>query len=56
MITAAGRTRYQQARDTYDDTLTAALNEIAATDPAIAAILATARETARAATDSTLPR
>ncbi|GAB0102826.1 MarR family transcriptional regulator [Nocardia sp. JMUB6875] len=46
VITDAGRTRYQQARDTYNETLTAALDEIAATDPAIASILATARETA----------
>ncbi|APA99106.1 MarR family winged helix-turn-helix transcriptional regulator [Nocardia seriolae] len=43
VITDAGRTRYQQARATYDDTLTAALDEIAATDPAIAALLTPAR-------------
>ncbi|MVU82582.1 MarR family transcriptional regulator [Nocardia sp. ET3-3] len=46
VITDAGRTRYQQARATYDETLSAALDEAAAGDPAIAAILATARETA----------
>ncbi|MGW4242880.1 MarR family winged helix-turn-helix transcriptional regulator [Nocardia sp. NPDC004722] len=46
VITGAGRTRYQQARATYDETLTAALDEIAATDPAIAAVLTTLRETA----------
>ncbi|MGV9665970.1 MarR family winged helix-turn-helix transcriptional regulator [Nocardia niigatensis] len=41
-----GRTRYREARTTYEETLTAALDEIAATDPAIAAILTTAREVA----------
>ncbi|WP_227979824.1 MarR family winged helix-turn-helix transcriptional regulator [Nocardia spumae] len=44
VLTDAGRTRYREARGTYDDTLTAALDDIAGTDPAIASILATARE------------
>ncbi|MEC3917236.1 MarR family winged helix-turn-helix transcriptional regulator [Nocardia sp. CDC160] len=46
VITDAGRRRYQEASATYNETLSAALDEVAATDPAIAAILATARETA----------
>jgi DNA-binding MarR family transcriptional regulator len=39
VLTAAGRSRYHEARPSYDDALTAALDEITATDPAIAEIL-----------------
>ena len=46
VLTDAGRTRYREARTTYEDTLTAALDEISAADPAIAALLATSREAA----------
>ncbi|WP_405486067.1 MarR family winged helix-turn-helix transcriptional regulator [Nocardia sp. NBC_00511] len=45
VLTEAGRTRYREARPTYEDTLTAALAEAAEADPAVAAVLATARKT-----------
>ncbi|WP_067699915.1 MarR family winged helix-turn-helix transcriptional regulator [Nocardia jejuensis] len=43
VLTPAGRTRYQQARATYDTTLTEALAEAEADDPALTAILAAGR-------------
>lgn len=43
VLTEGGRTRYREAHSTYDDTLAAALDEIAAADPAIAAILEAVR-------------
>ncbi|MBS2551509.1 MarR family transcriptional regulator [Catenulispora sp. NL8] len=47
VLTDAGRTRYREARTTYDTTLSAALDELAAADPAHAAIIATARSAVR---------
>ncbi|RJO75233.1 MarR family transcriptional regulator [Nocardia panacis] len=43
VLTEAGRTRYRQARTTYDDTVTAALDDLAATDPSIATLLTAIR-------------
>lgn len=43
VLTDAGRDRYREARATYDATLSAALDELAATDPAHAAVAAAAR-------------
>ncbi|WP_405134612.1 MarR family winged helix-turn-helix transcriptional regulator [Nocardia sp. NBC_01388] len=48
VLTDTGRTRYQQAVPTYDETLTAALAEAAESDPVIAAILTTARKSTAA--------
>ncbi|MEV1009131.1 MarR family transcriptional regulator [Streptomyces sp. NPDC049881] len=44
VLTDPGRTRCREARSTYDATLTAALEEAVAEDPAVAALLTTARE------------
>ncbi|MCU1647091.1 MAG: hypothetical protein JWN03_7366 [Nocardia sp.] len=44
VLTDTGRTRYQEAVPTYESTLTEALAEAAESDPAIAAILTTARK------------
>ncbi|GAB2451458.1 MarR family winged helix-turn-helix transcriptional regulator [Nocardia tengchongensis] len=44
VLTDAGRARYREASTTYSDTLTAAFDEAAAIDPAVASILATVRE------------
>ncbi|MRH86992.1 MarR family transcriptional regulator [Nocardia sp. SYP-A9097] len=44
VLTDAGRTRYQQARSTYAETLTAALAEAAESDPAVAALLVAGRK------------
>lgn len=43
VLTDAGRARYREARATYDATLSAALDELAAADPGHAAIVAAAR-------------
>ncbi|QLY32181.1 MarR family winged helix-turn-helix transcriptional regulator [Nocardia huaxiensis] len=43
VITDAGRARYREARATYENTLSAALDEISQEDPAIAELLASAR-------------
>ncbi|MEV6767655.1 MarR family transcriptional regulator [Nocardia sp. NPDC051030] len=43
VLTESGRTRYQQARATYESTLAAALAEAAESDPAVAGILGAAR-------------
>ncbi|WP_330184792.1 MarR family transcriptional regulator [Nocardia sp. NBC_01503] len=45
VLTDSGRTRYRQARPTYENTLTAALAEAAESDPAVADLLAAARKT-----------
>lgn len=44
VLTDTGRTRYRQARPTYDETLTAALAEAADADPAVAGFLSAARQ------------
>lgn len=46
VLTAAGRDRYREARTTYDATLSAALDELAAADAGHAAIVAAARAAA----------
>ncbi|WTG93737.1 MarR family transcriptional regulator [Kitasatospora sp. NBC_01560] len=43
VITAAGRARHQEARSTYEETLTTALDEEAAAVPDLAPLLDTAR-------------
>ena len=43
VLTDAGRDRYREARTTYDATLSAALDEVAAADPVHAAVVAAAR-------------
>ncbi|WP_067816209.1 MarR family winged helix-turn-helix transcriptional regulator [Nocardia inohanensis] len=43
VLTDAGRTRYREARPTYESTLAAALSEVAEGDPALAALLGAAR-------------
>jgi DNA-binding MarR family transcriptional regulator len=43
VLTDAGRDRFREARATYDSTLSDTLDELAATDPAHAAVIASAR-------------
>jgi DNA-binding MarR family transcriptional regulator len=49
VLTAAGRDRYREARTTYDATLSAALDELAAADAGHAAVVAAARAATAAA-------
>ncbi|UGT39110.1 MarR family transcriptional regulator [Nocardia yamanashiensis] len=43
VLAEAGRARYREARPTYEETLVAALDEVADSDPALAALLTAAR-------------